>query len=36
MLDWLLPMLPVVAVIYFTVYPSQFYAFVVWAQRFIH
>jgi hypothetical protein len=36
MRDWLLPMLPVAAIIYFTAFPDQFYAFVSLAQRFTH
>lgn len=36
MREWLWPAAPVVAILYFTLYPDQFAAFVDWAGRLIH
>ncbi len=36
MRDWLLPVAPVAALIYFAVYPDRFAAFIGWAGRYIH
>jgi hypothetical protein len=34
--EWFWPVAPVAAILYFTLYPDQFSAFVGWAERFIH
>jgi hypothetical protein len=35
MRDWLLPIAPVAAIVYFMLHPEQFYAFVGWTQQFM-
>ena len=35
MREWFWPVAPVAAVLYFTFYPEQFTAFIVWAERFV-
>lgn len=36
MRDWLLPMAPVAALLYFAIYPEQLYALFNWATRYVH
>ncbi len=36
MRDWLLPLAPVAVIIYCVAYPSQFDAFVLWAEQLVH
>ncbi len=36
MRDWVLPLAPVIAVVYFVVNPHQFGAVLAWAQAFVH
>jgi hypothetical protein len=35
MRDWILPLAPVIAVVYFVAYPHQFGELVTWAQAFV-
>ena len=35
MREWFWPVAPVAAIVYCLVYPDQFTAFIVWAERFI-
>ena len=36
MRDWLLPVAPIAAVVYFVVFPDQFYALLDWAASLMH
>jgi hypothetical protein len=36
MRDWMLPLAPVIAIVYFAIYPHQFGEFVNWAGTFVH
>lgn len=36
MREWLLPIAPIAAVMYFTVYPHQFGELVMWIGNFLH
>jgi len=36
MRDWLLPMAPVAALIYFVMYPDKLWAVMGWAGHYIH
>jgi len=36
MRDWILPITPIVAIIYFAIYPQDLYALFIWAGRYIH
>lgn len=36
MRDWLLPIAPIAALLYFAIYPQHLYALFLWAGRYIH
>jgi hypothetical protein len=36
MRDWLLPIAPIAALIYFAIYPQHLYALFIWAGRYVH
>jgi hypothetical protein len=36
MRDWILPMVPVMAIAYFVAYPDQFGVFVSWIENYVH